>query len=115
MLVVIIMPIKRNVIAVTWCEACNVGLSFPTIENKRLYMWLSYLYLITLQELPCQTTHPSLLLEPAGNVGSVGRGIVKLLRERDLQVRALVHRLDERSRVERDGSRTCRRRPHKWC
>ena len=35
----------------------------------------------------------------AGNVGSVGRGVVKLLRERDLQVRALVHRLDERSQV----------------
>ena len=48
---------------------------------------------------PYQTTHPSLLLEPAGNVGSVGRGVVKLLRERDLQVRALVHRLDERSQV----------------
>lgn len=35
----------------------------------------------------------------AGNVGSVGRGVVKLLRERDLQVRALVRRLDERSQV----------------
>ena len=35
----------------------------------------------------------------AGNVGSVGRGVVKLLREHDLQVRALVHRLDERSEV----------------
>ena len=35
----------------------------------------------------------------AGNVGSVGRGVVKLLRERDLPVRALVHRLDERSQV----------------
>jgi NAD(P)H dehydrogenase (quinone) len=33
----------------------------------------------------------------AGNVGSVGRSVVKLLRERDLPVRALVHRLDERS------------------
>jgi hypothetical protein len=29
----------------------------------------------------------------AGNVGSVGRSVVKLLRERDLPVRALVHRL----------------------
>jgi len=35
----------------------------------------------------------------AGNVGSVGRGVVKLLRERDLPVRALVHRLDERSQA----------------
>jgi NAD(P)H dehydrogenase (quinone) len=42
---------------------------------------------------------PILVTGAAGNVGSVGRGVVKLLRERDLQVRALVHRLDERSRV----------------
>jgi nucleoside-diphosphate-sugar epimerase len=42
---------------------------------------------------------PILVIGAAGNVGSVGRGIVKLLRERDLQVRALVHRLDERSQV----------------
>jgi uncharacterized protein YbjT (DUF2867 family) len=35
----------------------------------------------------------------AGNVGSVGRGVVKLLREHDLPVRALVHKLDERSQV----------------
>lgn len=40
---------------------------------------------------------PILVTGAAGNVGSVGRGIVKLLRERDFQVRALVHRLDERS------------------
>ena len=32
---------------------------------------------------------PILVTGPAGNVGSVGRGDVKLLRERDLQVRAL--------------------------
>jgi len=33
----------------------------------------------------------------AGNVGSVGRTIVKLLRDKDIPVRALVHRLDDRS------------------
>ena len=42
---------------------------------------------------------PILVTGAAGNVGSVGRRVVKLLRERDLQVRALVHRLDERSQV----------------
>jgi len=42
---------------------------------------------------------PILVTGAAGNVGSVGRGVVKLLRERDLQVRALVHRLDKRSQV----------------
>jgi nucleoside-diphosphate-sugar epimerase len=42
---------------------------------------------------------PILVTGAAGNVGSVGRDVVKLLRERDLQVRALVHRLDERSQV----------------
>ena len=45
---------------------------------------------------------PILVTGAAGNVGSVGRGVVKLLRERDLQVRALVHRLDERSQVLRE-------------
>jgi NAD(P)H dehydrogenase (quinone) len=42
---------------------------------------------------------PILVTGAAGNVGSVGRGVIKLLRERDLQVRALVHRLDERSQA----------------
>ena len=42
---------------------------------------------------------PILVSGAAGNVGSVGRGVVKLLREHDLQVRALVHHLDERSEV----------------
>jgi uncharacterized protein YbjT (DUF2867 family) len=42
---------------------------------------------------------PILVTGAAGNVGSVGRGVVKLLRERDHPVRALVHRLDERSQV----------------
>jgi len=37
-----------------------------------------------------------------GNVGSVGRSVVKLLRERDLPVRALVLRLDERSQALRE-------------
>jgi uncharacterized protein YbjT (DUF2867 family) len=45
---------------------------------------------------------PILVTGAAGSVGSVGRGVVKLLRERDLQVRALVHRLDERSQVLRE-------------
>jgi NAD(P)H dehydrogenase (quinone) len=42
---------------------------------------------------------PILVTGAAGKVGSVGRSVVKLLRERDLPVRALVHRLDERSQV----------------
>ena len=42
---------------------------------------------------------PILVTGAAGNVGSIGRGVVKCLRERDFPVRALVHRLDERSRV----------------
>jgi len=41
---------------------------------------------------------PILVTGAAGNVGSVGRGVVKLLQERNLQVRALVHRLDKRSK-----------------
>src|SRR5215472_4864010 len=42
---------------------------------------------------------PILVTGAAGNVGSVGRSVVKLLRERDLPVRVLVHRLDERSQA----------------
>lgn len=42
---------------------------------------------------------PILVTGAAGNVGSVGRRVVKLLREHDLKVKALVHRLDERSQV----------------
>jgi nucleoside-diphosphate-sugar epimerase len=42
---------------------------------------------------------PILVTGAAGNVGSIGRSVVKLLRERDLPVRALVHRLDERSQA----------------
>ena len=42
---------------------------------------------------------PILVTGAAGNVGSVGRSVIKLLRERDLPVRALVHRLDERSQA----------------
>src|SRR5271169_4272533 len=44
-------------------------------------------------------TNPILVTGAAGNVGAVGRTIIKLLRERDLPVRALVHRLDERSQA----------------
>jgi NAD(P)H dehydrogenase (quinone) len=42
---------------------------------------------------------PILVTGVAGNVGSVGRSVIKLLRERDLPVRALVHGLDERSQA----------------
>jgi NAD(P)H dehydrogenase (quinone) len=42
---------------------------------------------------------PILVTGAAGSVGSVGRSVIKLLRERDLPVRALVHRLDERSQA----------------
>jgi NAD(P)H dehydrogenase (quinone) len=42
---------------------------------------------------------PILVTGAAGNVGSIGRSVVKLLRGRDLPVRALVHRLDERSQA----------------
>ena len=38
-----------------------------------------------------------LLTGAAGTVGGVGRTIVNLLRQRDLPVRALVHREDERA------------------
>ena len=42
---------------------------------------------------------PILVTGAAGNVGSVRRSVIKLLRERDLPVRALVHHLDERSQA----------------
>src|SRR5215469_4661178 len=42
---------------------------------------------------------PILVTGAAGSVGSVGRSVVKLLRERDLPVRGLVRRLDERSQA----------------
>src|SRR5215469_2462366 len=45
---------------------------------------------------------PILVTGVPGNVGSVGGSIVKLLRERDLPVRALVLRLDERSQALRE-------------
>jgi NAD(P)H dehydrogenase (quinone) len=41
----------------------------------------------------------TLVTGAAGSVGSVGGTVIKLLRERDLQVRAFVHRLDERSQA----------------
>jgi NAD(P)H dehydrogenase (quinone) len=40
---------------------------------------------------------PILVTGAAGNVGGVGRTVVELLRQRDLPVRALVHREDERA------------------
>lgn len=42
---------------------------------------------------------PILVTGAAGNIGSVGRTIVKLLREKNIPVRALVHRLDDRSQA----------------
>jgi NAD(P)H dehydrogenase (quinone) len=45
---------------------------------------------------------PILVTGVPGNIGSVGGSIVKLLRERNLPVRALVRRLDERSQALRD-------------
>ena len=42
---------------------------------------------------------PILVTGAAGNIGSVGRTIVKLLREKDMPVKALVHRLDDRSQA----------------
>jgi nucleoside-diphosphate-sugar epimerase len=45
---------------------------------------------------------PILVTGAARNVGSVGRSVVKLLRERDFRVRALLHRLDERSQALRE-------------
>jgi NAD(P)H dehydrogenase (quinone) len=43
--------------------------------------------------------NPILVTGAAGNMGSVGRTIVKLLREKDIPVRALVHRFDDRSQA----------------
>ena len=42
---------------------------------------------------------PILVTGVPGNIGSVGGSVVKLLRERDLPVRALVLQLDERSQA----------------
>jgi NAD(P)H dehydrogenase (quinone) len=61
-------------------------------------MWRRiYIYLHT--GIAISNNTPILVTGAAGNVGSVGRVVIKLLRERDLQVRALVHRLDERSQA----------------
>jgi len=43
--------------------------------------------------------NPILVTGAAGNIGSVGRTIVKLLRNKDIPVKALVHRLDGRSQA----------------
>ncbi|PWT99468.1 MAG: hydroxylase [Candidatus Melainabacteria bacterium] len=40
---------------------------------------------------------PILVTGAAGNIGAVGRSIVEMLRKRNKKVRALVHRLDQRS------------------
>jgi len=40
--------------------------------------------------------NPILVTGAAGGVGSVGRTVVRILRNRDLPVRAMVHREDER-------------------
>jgi NAD(P)H dehydrogenase (quinone) len=45
------------------------------------------------------TKCPILVTGAAGKIGSVGRSVVKFLRERELPVRALVHRIDERSKA----------------
>ena len=44
-------------------------------------------------------TNPILVTGAAGNIGSAGRTVVKLLREKEIPVRALVHRLDDRSQA----------------
>src|SRR5262245_53497847 len=46
-----------------------------------------------------QNAHPILVTGAAGRVGGVGRQVVDLLRGRDLPVRALVHREDERAQA----------------
>src|SRR5919199_1123977 len=43
------------------------------------------------------TVHPILVTGAAGRVGGVGGAVVELLRQRDLPVRALVRREDERA------------------
>ncbi|MGH9552917.1 MAG: NmrA family NAD(P)-binding protein [Terriglobales bacterium] len=44
-------------------------------------------------------SNPILVTGAAGTIGGVGRSVVEFLRERDLPVRALVHRIDERSQA----------------
>jgi uncharacterized protein YbjT (DUF2867 family) len=48
------------------------------------------------------TTIPFLITGAAGGIGGVGRTVVGLLRERDLPVRAMVHREDDRAQALRD-------------
>jgi uncharacterized protein YbjT (DUF2867 family) len=45
---------------------------------------------------------PILITGAGGGIGGVGRTVVELLRERDLPVRAMVHREDERAQALRD-------------
>jgi|AGTN01.3.fsa_nt_gi hypothetical protein len=49
--------------------------------------------------------NPILVTGAAGNIGSVGRRIVKILRDKDIPIRALVHRLDDRSQLLTDTIR----------
>jgi uncharacterized protein YbjT (DUF2867 family) len=44
-------------------------------------------------------TDPILVTGAAGSVGSIGRNIVEILRQKNYPVRALVHRLDDRSQA----------------
>jgi NAD(P)H dehydrogenase (quinone) len=62
-------------------------------------MWLFMFISNYITGISMSNNTPILVTGAAGNVGSIGRGVVKLLREHDLPVRALVHRLDERSQV----------------
>lgn len=47
-------------------------------------------------------TFPILVTGAAGKIGGVGRKVVELLRKKNLSVRAMVHREDERSQQLRD-------------
>lgn len=47
--------------------------------------------------LPAEALPRILVTGAGGGVGGIGRGVVSLLRQRDLPVRALVHRQDERA------------------
>ncbi|HEX6471045.1 MAG TPA: hypothetical protein VF069_18240, partial [Streptosporangiaceae bacterium] len=52
---------------------------------------------ITEVRLPAKALPRILVTGAGGGVGGIGPGVVSLLRQRDLPVRALVHRQDERA------------------